>query len=729
MAINDIVDIDPLIDQQIDLSKPIPTMAQQNIPEPVADKIYPPGAETPGQFVSNDFKNFLVDRIGVAPEIIDKVLGQPYSVKDRFINLNPIDALRDIGRFALPGDQPLDPETQQPFGLNIGELFNPTDPASKAAAAQGIKNNPKNRPAFKASKDASYLPPDQYDRGVKVLLKEAYPNTSYADLNIQRDPNTKRIVYTNPENGETEYLQAPGIDWSDVTAVMAPVALEAGLGIGGFIYGNTVGRIQGGIAGGVAGLGTTAAITDSPFWQSVGAAAGAVTGAVSPIRPIAFTVAGETAGHFLWRYNNLKNMKERGVLDETYDQEKILKTAMNDSKIVAAFSLGGNSAFNLFARYLSANPANTLGINRDDWVKAYEEIADVKKTGSPAEKMAVTDLSSVQILARSESATPERLGNIQREVDTAVLNDPNIERRFMDQKQNFDIGYAKMFDEAGLDTDILVVPDVSEIRQTFGRNIGAYFDPENISKLAGGKSFPKNREVLAKEISKKLEGADPESVFDVVWNTGKLTKTETFMDMIPKTQQTEFKELIFRDFIDNTADFNPNAIQGYLNKHADQLKAVYGEEFVNGLRGYNKLIKDLSVKAAKDGVPENELIKLGTGLARAYLGIFTRPGRVITAGTQLTSKTRRKTFEKYLLDPDLLYKQIMRENLLDNEAFYTTARAIARTYEQATSSVDPETPVSGVPTRPRQIDIDLEGLEMNKGGNPLIELQYGYGEK
>ena len=44
MAINDIVDIDPLIDQQIDLSKPIPTM-QQNTPEPVIDKIYPLGAD------------------------------------------------------------------------------------------------------------------------------------------------------------------------------------------------------------------------------------------------------------------------------------------------------------------------------------------------------------------------------------------------------------------------------------------------------------------------------------------------------------------------------------------------------------------------------------------------------------------------------------------------------------------------------------------------------------
>ena len=75
----------------------------------------------------------------------------------------------------------------------------------------------------------------------------------------------------------------------------------------------------------------------------------------------------------------------------------------------------------------------------------------------------------------------------------------------------------------------------------------------------------------------------------------------------------------------------------------------------------------------------------------------------------------------------------MREKLLDNEAFYSIARAIARTYEQATSGVDPETPVSDVPSRPRQIDMDLsldniEDLEMNKGGNPLMELKYGIGD-
>ena len=71
----------------------------------------------------------------------------------------------------------------------------------------------------------------------------------------------------------------------------------------------------------------------------------------------------------------------------------------------------------------------------------------------------------------------------------------------------------------------------------------------------------------------------------------------------------------------------------------------------------------------------------------------------------------------------------MKEKLLSDPKFYGTARAIARAYEQQSSSVDPEDTPTSFPTQERIIDIDLEGLEMNKGGNPLIELQYGYGEK
>ena len=725
MAQNDIIDIDQIIDQNIDLSQPIPTMPVQQTPA-IADKIYPSGGETPGQFIPNDFKNYLVDKIGVAPDILDSILGRPYSFRDRFINLNPKDALRDAIRFAIPGDQPLR-EGQQAFGLNIDELFNPTDPATRQAEAAGI--NPTEGAPFQVQKDASYLPADNYERGIKVLLKEAYPDVPLANFELAKEPNTNRIVYKDPVTGEKQFVQPPGIDYADVRAIMEPIMLEIAGGVGGFAAGTTVGVPTGATVGGVGGLTATAQVTDSPFWQATGAAAGAASGAISA--PFTFTVMGETMAHYVWRLNNLKGMKERGILDESYTPEKIQKTAIEDSKMVAVFSLGGNAAFASIAKFLGRNPASVLGIDKDVFVTAYDDALQIGKTGTAAEREAVQDLTTPQVMGLAEEATPIRRQAMQKEVDESVSTRADVEQRMIDQQTGFDIGYNKIFEDAGIDPDIFIIPDITKVKQSFGRDIGGYFDPKNVNTRAGKDVNPTDRKAMANKVSSLISSADPEGAFDVLWREGKLTNTQTFLDMVPESKVNDFKSLIYRDFIDSTkavdGNFNPNAIQGYLNKHTDGLKAVYGEEFVNGLRSYNKLIKDINIVASKEGIPENEAIKLANSLARAYLGIFTRPGRVITAGTKVTAKRRKSTFENMILNPDLLYKRIMREKLLSNEGFYSTARAIARAYEQESSAVDPDETPTSFPTQERIIDIDLEGLEMNKGGNPLIELKYDMG--
>lgn len=726
MAQNDIIDIDEIIDAQIDLSKPIPPMPAQPVPMAIEPGVY--GEETPGQLIPNDFKNYLVDKLNISPQIIDKVLGKPYSFQDRFINLNPGDAIRDLFRASLPGDQPLK-EGQQPFGLNINELFNPTSPEVRQAEAAGI--NPKEGAPYQVQKDASYLPADNYERGIKVLLKEAYPTVPLEQLELAKEPRTGRIVYKDPESGEKQFVQPPGIDFADVTAIMEPVMLEIAAGVGGFLAGSSVGVPTGAGVGGVLGLGATAQVTDSPFWQSTGAAAGAAAGAVSA--PFTFTVAGETMAHYVWRLNNLKGMKERGILDETYTPEKIQSVALKDAGMVGVFSAGGNATFGLLAKFLGRNPASVLGIDKDSFIKAYDEVQGIKTGGTRAEQEAVEELTTPQVLGFSEDATPIRRQAMQKQIDESVSARAEVEQRMLDQQTGFDIGYEKLFEDAGIDPNIIIIPDITKIKQTFGRDIGGYFDPKKVSTKAGKGVNPTDRKAMATKITSLTRGADPEGVFDVVWREGKLTNTQTFLDMIPTSKVDDFKTLIYKDFIDSTkavdGNFNPNAIQGYLNKHTDGLKAVYGEEFVNGLRSYNRLIKDINIVAGKEGIPENELIATANALARAYLGIFTRPGRVITAGTKLTSKSRKASFENMLLNPEVLYNRIMKEKLLSDPKFYGTARAIARAYEQQSSSVDPEDTPTSFPTQERIIDIDLEGLEMNKGGNPLIELQYGYGEK
>ena len=521
-----------------------------------------------------------------------------------------------------------------------------------------------------------------------------------ADFELAKEPRTNRIVYKDPNTGEKQFVTPPGIDRADISAIMQPIMLEIAGGVGGFLAGTSVGPYTGAGIGAGMGLTTTAQFTDVPLFQATGAGAGALAGAVTA--PLTFTVAGETMAHYLWRLSNLKGMKERGILDETYTPEKIQKVALQDSKMVAAFSLGGNVAFGTLAKFLGRNPADTLGINQQEFVDAFEQVEKMSK-GTGPEAVVASNLSTPQVLGAADSGTPLTKDAMQNEIDISKTKSPDVERRFLEQQQDIDIGYEKIFDDVGIDTIVFRDQDMARVKKNFGRDVGGYFDVENIRPQTGKEVVPTDRKALASQVTKLVEGADPEGVFDLIWTKGKITKVDTFLDMVPVEKQTEFKNLIFRDFLENTKPidgvFNPNDISKYLVDHGDQLKSIYGEEFVDGLRSYNRLI-------------------------------FTRPGRMITAATKVTEKFRRKSFEEMLLDPEELVKRIRTKQFLDSkegEVFYNTARSLARAYEKQDRAVDPEETPTSFPTQERIIDIDLEGLEMNKGGNPLMELKYDMG--
>jgi hypothetical protein len=737
MAQNDVIDIDEIIDQNIDYSQPIPTMTQP-IPPAVIDQVYPSGQETPGQLIPNDFKNYILEKTSIDPSFLDTLLGRPYSFRDRFLNLNPKDFERDVKRFLLPGRQPLDRETQQPFGLDIMELFNPTDPATKQAEALGIETD-KGAP-FRVQKDATYLPADNYERGVKALLREAYPGVPLEAFELAKEPNTNRIVYKDPESGEKQFVSPPGIDFADVTAVMEPLSLEIGAGLLGFGLGSSVGIPAGAVIGGMGGLLGTAQLTDNEFWQATGAAAGAAAGAARA--PITFTIMGETMAHFLWRYNNLRNMKDRGILDETYDSAKILKTAIDDSKMVAAYSAGGNAAFAGIAKFLGRNPAGVLGIDEDEFLNAFDEIQKRIEAGGP-ETTVLANLSTPQVLAAADEGLPKRIEAGQREIQKSIEKRPEVERRFVGQEQDIDLGYEKVFDDLGIDTVVFRDQDMANVKRDFGRNVAGYFDPENIKPQTGKKVVPTDRRAVANKVQSLARGADPEGIFDEIWTAGKITRVDTFLDMMPESAQGQFRNLIYRDFLEKTkpidGTFDPTAVSKYLVQHGDQLKSIYGEEFVNGLRTYNKLAKDVTKIANVLEIPDAELAKMVNVFARAYLGIFTRPGRLITAATRSTERFRRASFEEMLLYPDELAKRLKTKKFFESDEgrrFFVGARALARAYEKTDGDLaDLEKGEETELETQKQItgeDIlslyNIEDLEMKKGGNPLMELKYGMGD-
>jgi len=715
MAINSIVDIDEMIDDKLLLQQPMSTASMGDGQATASPGYYGPKTQK-RELLSPDVKNYLMDKFpNLSPDTIDTIVGKPYGVRDRYLNLNPIDAVRDLIRFGTPGDQPLNKE-QQAFGLNVGELFSPRTAEIDAAERAGIDVD-KGAP-YQVQKDAAYLPADQRDRGIKVLLKEAYPNAPLADLNVQLEPRTNRVIYTDPETGGKQFVSPPGIDWPDVTAVMEPLSLEIALGLGGFAYGSSVGPVQGGVVGGGLGLAATTAMTDSGFFQVAGAAAGATAGALSA--PLTFTVGGETMGHFFWRYQNLKGLKERGVLDETYTPDKIMQTAMDDSKVVGAWSLGGNAAFATFAKFMGANPIS-IGVDKETFVNAWETTQDIKRTGTKVQADVIDTLTTPQVMGVSDVGTTGQRGILQREVDLSVDSAVDVERAMIGQENIIRRGYDEIFEETGIDPNGLDLGDPVVLKQSFGNRIINDIDLEDL------KDLPTDEKALANKLKNARDSNEPEALFDAIWRDGRISNTETLLKVFPEESIGDFQKLIYRDFVEKGSS-DPVAITQYLRKHGEGLKVVFGDEFVDGLKTYNKIIKDINIESVGGQIGDDELMKITTGLARAYVGIFTRPGRVITALNQVRRSVRKGSFEEMILDPEKLYKRIQRGEFLENQAFMTSARALGRYYGQedgGTSKAEPDQP-SALPVATPDVSIDLEGLEMNRGGSPLIELKYNY---
>ena len=717
MAQNDVMDIDELLDEKLilDNSRP-PGMVIPRPEDTILPGYYGPKTQK-RELISPDVKNYLMDKFpNLSPTTFDTILGKPNGMRDRYLNLNPIDAVRDLIRFGIPGEQPLG-EDQQAFGLNLDELFSPRTPQIQGAENSGIDVD-KGAP-YQVQKDAAYIPSDQRDRGLKALLLEAYPGTTLEELNLQIEPRTNRVVYTDPESGNKQFVSPPGIDWPDVTAVMEPIMLEVGMGDAGYRAGSLPqGRLKGAASGAPLGLAAATAMTDSGVWQLAGAAAGAAAGAISA--PLTFTVAGETMGHFFWRYQNLKGLKERGLLDETYTPDKIMQTAMDDSKVVAAWSVGGNAAFATFAKFMGANPTS-IGVDKETFINAWETTQDIQKTGTKVQADVIDTLTTPQVMGVSDVGTRVQRGILQREVDLSAETAVDVERSVIGQQNVIKQGYEEIFEETGVNPVILDLGDPVVLKQSFGNRIINDVDLEDLANL------PTDEKALLYKLKNARDSNEPEALFDAIWRDGRISNTETLLKVLPEESIGDFQKLIYRDFIEKGSN-SPEAIGKYLQQHGEGLRVVFGDEFVSGLNTYNKMIKSIEIQAAKGLIVDDAAMTMTTNLARAYVGIFTRPGRVITAVNQVRRKVRKGSFEEMILDPEKLYKRIQRGEFFENQAFMTNARALGRYYGQedgGTSKAEPDQP-SALPVATPDVSIDLEGLEMNRGGSPLIELKYNY---
>lgn len=251
-----------------------------------------------------------------------------------------------------------------------------------------------------------------------------------------------------------------------------------------------------------------------------------------------------------------------------------------------------------------------------------------------------------------------------------------------------------------------------------------FFGKEETDRFASGVSDlssavlnRKNRlDTLQKKIkgSKEFSGLDatkPEKFFAATWKPGEITKTEKLFkifvgaDGAPVDSQIldNYRTYIASDLFKNVtgsvkgrsgiqAEFiDPGKLKTYLDGdgkvdgYADQLEVMFGRDFVEGLREIQKASELLSTRAtysgegggiAGDAVVQSTEAKAIKDLTRAYVGLFTRAGRMLTAAGRLLERSGKREVNEELLDMKQFHKSMKRNDWFNSAKVRNVTRSM-----------------------------------------------------
>ena len=230
----------------------------------------------------------------------------------------------------------------------------------------------------------------------------------------------------------------------------------------------------------------------------------------------------------------------------------------------------------------------------------------------------------------------------------------------------------------------------------------------------------------------------PEDLFNNTWSPGKITATREVFDALTNNGSQElidsYKSYVFKDLMEKTQRkgtmnqdiFDGNKLEEYVNLNKDNLSVWFGDKFTEQLTDISKKLKafdDPRVSAVRQA--DNFVLNSLNSLARAYVGLFTTPGRVMTAVKSIVSGKKDIKQVELLSNPDEMYDAIMKDRWQRNPVVKGLVRTLGRIYyrediaeEEPTTEVTPEETIRFGPgfQTPQS---------MNKGG---VKLKYGYGE-
>ena len=207
----------------------------------------------------------------------------------------------------------------------------------------------------------------------------------------------------------------------------------------------------------------------------------------------------------------------------------------------------------------------------------------------------------------------------------------------------------------------------------YGTVMKEYLSPEAIAKLNNATDFGDvvtqinaKRVASLSQIDETLElgGAllkEPEQLFSLVWKGDNITRFQKIIPILNAEPQLKkiFQAKVYKEMTDKTKGFvkeiNGIAIpdfdlmNNYIRQNKDKLGLLFSPSYVQNLKKVLDAMKPaLTNVSARTADVSNSLL---LSAARGYVGVFTRPGRVLTFLNKIKGSAREDALVQGLLDP------------------------------------------------------------------------------
>ena len=165
----------------------------------------------------------------------------------------------------------------------------------------------------------------------------------------------------------------------------------------------------------------------------------------------------------------------------------------------------------------------------------------------------------------------------------------------------------------------------------------------------------------------KLEGGEllkPETLFKEVWQQKEISKFSRALPLIKQNDEIfdSFKALIYKDMFDpqnkmtlkqgNLIVPNLDNFIPYIQNNKAKLQDVFGSEYVTNLEKVVDAIRPALTDVVPRSVKEDNNIV--TTALRSFVGVFTRPGRILTAINKARGRLREDALVQGLINPEKL---------------------------------------------------------------------------